>query len=160
MITVRSSVKFAGADCLGGFINLGILSEKLIKRSIIVISICVLICSFTQHSYCTTNGCRDSFFIYIFGAIGFVYSWAGLTWLANPLLFISWVTFDRYRKMSLITSLLATVIALSFMLCNKIIDNEGGYFSAIVSYRPGYWLWVSSSLVMLLGNVIMKQIIQ
>ncbi|HAL82468.1 MAG TPA: hypothetical protein DCO83_09725, partial [Mucilaginibacter sp.] len=34
------------------------------------------------------------------------------------------------------------------------MDNEGGFYSEIISYKIGYWLWLASSLTMLIGNTI------
>jgi hypothetical protein len=124
------------------------------KGILVFVSIGFLISSFTQKCYCTTNLCADSLFVFLFGPFGFFMSWAGLTWLANPLLITSWVVVKRNPRLSLITSLLASILALSFLLFTKVIDDEGGDLSQIISYKQGYWLWVLSSLIMFIGNVI------
>jgi hypothetical protein len=77
-----------------------------------------------------------------------------LTWLANPAILVSWLKFNKNLKQSLIASLAATLIALSFLLFNKIVDNEGGTYSKIISYKSGYWLWLLSCGVMFIGNLI------
>jgi hypothetical protein len=122
-------------------------------RTILILSIGLFICSLTQPSYCTTTGCGDSIAVFISGAIGFLLGGAALTWLANPLLFISWFLINRKPKLSLITSLTATLIALSFLLFKQVINDEAGNYSNIISYKPGYWLWLSSSIAMFGGNL-------
>jgi len=134
---------------------MNIFSNKLANRIILIISIGFFISSFTRVGYCTTAHCADSLAVFISGVFGFFLSWAGLVWLANPLLITSWITTNRNLKLSIITSLLATILSLSFLLFNKIIDNENGDLNEIVSYKLGYWLWAASSLSMLIGNCIL-----
>jgi len=131
---------------------MSVLSEKSAKRVVLIISIGLLISSLTQKCYCTTTLCNDSSFVFLLGPLGFFYSWAGATWLANPLLITSWIVINRNPKMSLITSLLATILSLCFLLFHKILDNENGDVREITGYQLGYWLWVASSVSMLIGN--------
>jgi hypothetical protein len=120
-----------------------------------MLSILLFIASLAKPCYCTPDVCNDSVFIVLFGAMGFFLSWGGLAWLANPLLLASWITNNKYPKTSFVTSLLASVFALSFLLFSKVMDNEEGDLRQIVSYQAGYWLWVWSSLIMLIYNSIL-----
>lgn len=124
-----------------------------LKKITTCISVGLFLCALTQKCYCTTASCGDSFAALLSGTIGFVFGGAALTWLANPLLIASWFTTNNNPKLSLIVSLLAISIALSFLCFKRIISDEAGNYSEIVSYQFGYWLWVSSSLVMFAGNV-------
>lgn len=124
------------------------------NKLVLAISLGLLIISFTQDCYCTEGRCAESLAIFFSGALGFFMSWAGLSWLANPFLVTSWIAFSKNPGSSLITSLLASLLALSFLFFKEIMDNEGGYASSIISYKLGYWLWLSSCLTMLIGNVI------
>ena len=45
---------------------------------------------------------------------------------------------------------------LSFLLVDQIIDNEGGTTARVISYSLGYWIWVLSSFIMLVGNLNFK----
>lgn len=54
----------------------------------------------------------------------------------------------------MIASLAAFVFGLSFLAFKRMMVNEGGSFEDIISYRLGYWLWLSSSTAMLLGNML------
>ena len=130
------------------------ISSKLTGRIALIISVVLLVGSFTQECYCTTQHCADSIAALLAGGLGFFFSWAGLTWLANPLLIASWITINKRSQLSLIFSLSATLLALSFLLFKGIMDNENGDLNDIISYQPGYWLWVASSLTMFTGNLI------
>lgn len=129
------------------------MADIIIRKVTLGISLSLMILSLTQKCYCTDNGCADSLAVFLSGILGFYFSWAGLTWLANPLLILSWITFKKHTKWSTAASLFATIISLSFLFFTQIMDNEGGYMSQIISYRIGYWLWVMSPIAMLLGNL-------
>ena len=58
----------------------------------------------------------------------------------------------RHKKLQLTGSILSTILAVSFLLFNKIIVDDSG-LREILNYKAGYWLWLTSSLVMLLGNL-------
>jgi hypothetical protein len=129
-------------------------SRKLLGKSFLLFSIGLFIVSLTQKCYCTENSCGDSLAALFSGALGFFLSPAGFSWLANPLIIISWATTNRKIKLSLISSIVAFLMALSFMFFDKIIANEGGSFEKIVSYKLGYWLWLSGIGVMVIRNLI------
>ena len=107
----------------------------------------------TQKCYCTTTSCGDSIMALFSGTIGFLFGGAALTWLANPLLILFWFTMKNAKR-SLICSLFAVLISLSFLLFKTVISDEAGNYSLIVSRQLGYWLWVTSSSIMLIGNAI------
>ena len=79
---------------------------------------------------------------------------AGATWLANPLLIASWIVAYKNPLGSLITSLLATALSLSFLCFSTIMDNESGTSANITGIKAGYWLWVISMAVMFTGNAL------
>ena len=79
-----------------------------------------------------------------------------MTWIANPILLTSWMLFKRKPKLSLITSLLASAISLSFLFFDQVIADEAGHYEKITGYKQGYWLWVASSIVIVMGNLALK----
>ncbi|RYY30328.1 MAG: hypothetical protein EOP46_21490 [Sphingobacteriaceae bacterium] len=87
------------------------------------------------------------------GWAGFYLGGPMLTWFANPLLFLSWITIYNWRPASLITSLLATAICISFLFFNEIYNHNIEFTGKITDIKLGYWLWTSSAFVMLIGNV-------
>ncbi len=128
------------------------MNNKNIKITTLGLSIGLLIVALTQKCYCTTSLCGDSIAVFIFGIFGMFFGGAALCWLANPLLIFSWI-FIKKNKVSSLLSLFSTLIALSFLLFDEIIDDEAGHYRKIVGYELGYWLWVCSNLAMLLGNL-------
>ncbi|WP_395655364.1 hypothetical protein [Flavobacterium sp.] len=131
---------------------------KNVKILTISLSVLMFLASLTQNAYYLGEH-EES--VGSFGLIAFLLGWmgvfgAGISWLANPFLIISWgiLTFGNLKK-SLILSVLALLFSLSFMLFNDIIANEGGGHKVITSYDIGYYLWVSSCGINLLGNLIL-----
>lgn len=131
------------------------------KKLFLFISIGVYIISLTQKSYCTSGGTCEyfsGFFNLIFGWVGvFMFHIPAFPWLANPILLASWVLFKKKPKKSFILSIIAFVLMLSFLLVNEIIVNDGSTTSKVVFHGLGYWLWVLSSFIMLVGNLFFKK---
>jgi hypothetical protein len=128
------------------------------KRSTISISALLLLLSLTQNAYYVT-GMEES--AGSLGLLAFLLGWmdvfgAGISWLANPILLFSWLLLGAGNfKASLIAGIAAVVFSLSFMLFDEIIANEGGGKSEILAYGTGYWLWLSSCGINLIGNLIL-----
>ena len=132
---------------------------KSVKILTISLSILMLLASLTQNTYYLGDH-EES--VGSFGLIAFLLGWmgvfgAGISWLANPFLILSWglLIFGKLKK-SLISSVLALLFSLSFMLFSDIIANEGGGHKDITAYDIGYYLWVSSCGINFLGNLILN----
>jgi hypothetical protein len=97
-------------------------------------------------------------YVFIAGPITVMTGGAALTWLANPILFISWINLKRDKKLSFYTSLTSTIISLIFLMFKNVISNEAGHYEVVTSYKIGYWLWVTSSSSMLIGNSVINSI--
>ncbi|MFQ3297850.1 MAG: hypothetical protein ACI921_001843 [Polaribacter sp.] len=127
------------------------------QKIFLLLSIGVFIISLTQKSYCSSYGLCDNY-----GFLSFFFGWIGVfmlhipafTWLANPLLLGSWIFFRKKPKASFILSIVAFILMLSFLLVDEIISNEAGTKSKVVFYGLGYWFWLFSSFIMLIGNSI------
>lgn len=74
-----------------------------------------------------------------------------LIWLANPLYFLSILFLFKSDKRAKICSLLATILALSFMTWNEILVSESGHTEKINALGLGYWLWVLSLIILTIG---------
>lgn len=142
-------------------IDLNLSTTTMLKRNAgriaLIVSLGLYLALLTQECYCTTNSCGESWSglaILISGAFGFFTCPVGFVWLSNPILFYSWRYRNSKPKESMIASLAAFVFGLSFLLFKRMMVNEGGSFEDIIGYRLGYWLWLSSSAIMLLGNLI------
>lgn len=128
------------------------------QKMILFLSVGIYIISLTQKSYCTIGGSCE----YFSGLLNLIFGWFGVfklhfsafPWLANPLLFLSWFLFNQEPKKSLVLNVIVFVLMLSFLFVNKIIVNDGSTYSIVNFYGLGYWLWVLSSFIMLIGNFI------
>lgn len=83
--------------------------------------------------------------------------WLGLfvgvfAWLANPLLFASWflLAISKHRAAFLV-SLGAFLFAMSFLLHSEVISSTKPTYSKIIGYGIGYWLWIASVLILVVG---------
>ena len=117
----------------------------------------MFIISLTQKSYCTPGSCEN-----FSGLLTVLFGWFGVLmlhvpafpWLANPILFIAWIFFKKKPKISLILCVISFLLMVSFLFVNEIIVNDGSTKGIILSYGLGYWLWILSSLVLVIGNLI------
>ena len=125
---------------------------------VLILSMFLFLASLTQYAYLTEGGSNDggdrAFVLLLFGWLGTLTTGAGISWLANPLLIISWITFYKKKKIALPLSIGAMVMAASFLFFKSIITDEAGNEHAIIGYCAGYWLWLSSCIVCFTGALI------
>jgi len=128
---------------------------KTFARIVLCCSIGLFLVSLWQPAFSVERGTRidtwDSVLCLCIGWLGLLEGKAGVTWIANPLLLMAWITFWEPRA-SFIFSIPAAVASTSFLLCTQITANEAGHVGTICQYHLGYWLWLSSTIVMLAGN--------
>jgi len=152
------------------------MTEKNITKLTIILSAGLFMTALTQTAYCTTD-CKGSFMVFLAGIlgvlteIGAVASFmldtlnghsgglkhpigAAFTWLANPILLFSYIIFSQSKKTAFILSIVSTLIILSFTLFDKVIDNSAGHYKTVTALNLGYWLWLLSSLTIVLGSLI------
>jgi len=128
------------------------------KKLFLFLSIGLYLISLTQKSYCTIGGTCE----YFSGLLNLVFGWFGVfklhfpafSWLANPILFISWVLYKKKTKISLVLSGISLILMVSFLFVDQIIVNDGSTTSIVNFYGMGYWLWLFSSFIMIIGNYI------
>jgi hypothetical protein len=67
-----------------------------------------------------------------------------LTWLANPLLFCSWIAvIEDARRVAIYLSLAALAFSALFLIAGTVTGEKGPM--DITCFGPGYWLWLASS---------------
>jgi hypothetical protein len=76
-------------------------------------------------------------------------------WLANPLIWASWVLVFRsaYGKAAVLATL-ATLLGLGVQFGTRIVVNESVAPLPMPRLGPGYWLWVAGLAVALLAALI------
>lgn len=129
------------------------ISYEKMRQSLFLSSLVLFLVSLTQKTFCTHNGCSDALGNLFFGFI-VLFDGGGISWLANPLLIVSWVGLSINSRYTLLTSVAAFLLSLSFLFVRQILVNEGGAHSTIIEYKLGYWLWVSSTAIMVLAGVL------
>jgi hypothetical protein len=129
-------------------------ATRRLKRITIIISSVLFVISLTQKAYCTTSQCGDSIMAFLLGWFALFSGGAGISWIANPLLFISWVTMKKNVKKTVLLSAIATLFALSFLLFSTITSSESGHSQQIIAWKAGYWIWLSSCATTFTGCVI------
>lgn len=128
------------------------MDEIKLKWAVLNLSILAFAISLTQECYCTTDSCGNSAMALIVGPLGLCFGGAGFSWLANPLLFIAWFSIMKKPLKTFIISMLSAALMLLFLFFKQIISDEAGNYSTIVSYKLGYWLWLLSVGIMLVGS--------
>jgi hypothetical protein len=92
----------------------------------------------------------------------FLFGWFGalflgdtyFAWFANPF-FITAIFVNRKSPVwSLILSVIALSIALSFIKGGTVLLNEAGHEGYITKLQLGYWLWISSLILMLVSSIV------
>ena len=79
----------------------------------------------------------------------------GVAWLANPVIGVAWI-FLALRRLGRSAGLAALGLALmaSFLLVSTVASIYGETTESVVAYGFGYWLWVASAVVLLLGSLV------
>lgn len=134
-------------------------SRRLAKKwanTTFSLSALLFVISLTQNAY-TTDGPgdnqMDAIIALLAGWYGVFYS--QLSWFANPCLIIAWIfLLGNNIKIATFWSFLAFCFSVSFLFYKNIFIDEAEYQSKIISYNIGYWLWLSSCSIMLLGNLL------
>lgn len=130
-----------------------------VKTYFLIISLTVFILSLTQTAltYNDFDGQKthSSFALLLMGGLailgGGTLEW--LTWLANPIYFSALILFYKSDKKSIKLSILATIIALSFISWKEILAAESGRTAAIERLNAGYWLWTFSQIILSIGTI-------
>ena len=130
-----------------------------IQTVTVTLSVIVFIISLTQNVVTVDYDIIDHVSSWQYFTIGSVAVFGGsklewLIWLANPLYIISIILFIKKYKLSMITAYLASFLALLFYTWEEIRVDEKGVTSKIIHFELGYYLWVSSILVLTIGMFI------
>lgn len=128
------------------------------KRLMLYISLLLFLLSLTQPAFYIDKKEYDawasSIGLVVFGWAGALAGGAGLAWLANPFIFVSWILFKKKIILAALFSIIASGFAISFLFFDKVLTDEGGGFSNITAYKAGYWLWLLSIVVFACAAVI------
>ncbi len=123
------------------------------KKIIFFISLTLFLISLTLTPYTTAQSSDGiGIFVLIMGFFALVCDWqSGIVWFANPLLLVAWILLFINVRVSKIFSIASCICALYFLLIDKVVANEAGGKSVIISYEIGYWFWLGSCLIFCIG---------
>lgn len=136
------------------------MKSKYINLIFTIISIMLWLISMSQKAYCVDGNCGEPWsglICLLFGFLSlFFYSYAAVSWFLNPLMIISYFIPLKNINTKLLLALASVLFGLSFLLFDEIVKNEAGHFGKITGYEIGYWLWVASAIINLIGIIINK----
>lgn len=128
--------------------------NKKIYITTLIISIASFISSLFFNAFSSTSGTTDSFTALLMGWILSFQSTANLAWFANLVLVCSWVMIVINNKIAVIVASLGLIIGLLPALSRNMAVDESGTLRGIISLDVGYWLWITSMVVILVGSLI------
>ncbi|NHV32256.1 hypothetical protein [Burkholderia sp. D-99] len=77
-------------------------------------------------------------------------------WLANPLALAAWwLIVKRLRAQAVALAVLALLFGLSFLTQHRIVVNEGGGVEPVHLDAIGYWCWLASFGVAVIGAALL-----
>jgi hypothetical protein len=129
-------------------------SDKLKVKRITTVSIILFIVSLTLTAINYEDYDKlksySSISIFLLGGIsilgGGLFEW--LIWLANPIYFIALLLLLKRKRLSIIFSILATLIACSFATWHELLVSESGRMAKIESLGMGYVFWLLSFMIL------------
>lgn len=121
-------------------------------------SVVLFLVSLTLNGY-YTDGDKPDAWAPCFGLL--LVGWIGVferipAWLANPALAIAWVLMGLRRSglAAFALTVASLGLALSFLYHQRIMTDEAGNYARITGYGAGYWLWIASMVVALIGCLV------
>lgn len=126
-------------------------SIQTIKKYTLLTSISFFILSLVNKAYCTEGACSDSIMVLLLGWLGMFSDPACWPWLANPCIFLSWWLIKRDSRFTPMVIMASCLLTLSFLIFGQITDTEAGHQRRILSYGLGYYLWLMSAWILLVG---------
>jgi hypothetical protein len=130
---------------------------KRVPKIITLLSIIVFAASLTQNGYYISGenpkAWSPAFYSLVLGPIGL---FAGIfEWLANPVLLAAWVfSLAGKNKIALLLGSLASALKLAFLFRQTIIASEAPTYAKIIGHGAGYWLWVTSGMLVIVSATI------
>ena len=132
-------------------------TNKKFNRFVLYFSIGLFVLSLVLPCFRTENDGNDAsegFLALLIGFFGPFSCPAWFSWTANPILLISWTSFNKRPRKSLILSFFASIVCLSFLAFDSIKMGDTDRYSRIISHEYGYWVWTASAFVLFIGNLI------
>jgi len=130
--------------------------KSKLKTVVLILGIGVFAFSLFNICFCTDNGCRTSMEALLIGWLAMLTGGAAITWLANPLLIVTWILLIKNKKSAWLFGLAAFIISVSFLKFKVVIEDEAGHYNSISKIGLGYWLWLTSCGVTFVGSLTIR----
>lgn len=132
------------------------MKSRQIQTLTVTLSLSLFIFSLTQHVITIEGYDNKSVTSWEYLTMGSVAIFGGgvlewLIWLANPLYIVSIILFIKHSKLSMITAFIASFSAVLFSTWEEIRTDQNGNVASITELKLGYYLWVSSIIVLTIG---------
>lgn len=125
-----------------------------IYMSFIFFAFCLILPGYFTDNFADSD--EPSVILLLFGFLGVGSSLANSTWLANPLLFLSWYAIEKKWKIcAIISAMTALAFAVSFSFATTLMFGSSPVPAQITGLGAGYWLWVASMAMALLASLLM-----
>lgn len=134
----------------------------------IPVSLLLLALSFSQNSYylegISAGDHPSTLSLFFLGWMGFLggYLTGTILWMANPLYILSIILCCTGKRITaFILSLIASILAFSFSLFDNAMISKMESSAKIISLEKGYWFWLASIIVLMIGagiSIIMTKI--
>jgi hypothetical protein len=136
------------------------LNRKIRRKKLLnilrVVSIIVFLISTTQVAYILNQEeIHFGYFALIVGIFGVFSSGFGASWIANIFLLFAWRFYNQ--KTSLLYSFIGVTFGALPLFFNQIPLGTSGHFGTITELKIGYYLWLGSILIALVGSFIVKR---
>lgn len=133
-------------------VEYNLMQEATNQQRWIRISVGIYLLSLVFPCYSTGSTNSQSIMALTMGWIGMLSGGAAICWLANPLLWTAWILFTRKPRVAMFFSMGAFLMAFFFLLFTEVVANENNQTQRITERKLGYWLWLGSTFVMLVGS--------
>lgn len=134
------------------------LNNRLVLITLLIFIVSLFFDAFTIRDMGETIN-YPSFEVFLVGPISFL-GGAGrefLTWTANVWFLVSIVCVVRKCYLiSIISGLIAFLIAGSFIFCEEVLAAENGRTAEIINLNAGYFIWLTSILSIIFSSVYLK----
>lgn len=128
------------------------------RKTIWLTSLIVFGLSLFSPTYCTNVKCSEP----LSGFLDLLFGWFAalfmgstyFAWFANPFFITAIFTNKKSPVLSLIFSIIAFAIGLTFLKGGQVLLNEAGHKGYITKLHIGYWLWITSMAVMIVASLL------
>jgi hypothetical protein len=142
--------------------GVSVIASHANSKKLLAFSVVVFVASLTQNGYsdslvcttCPSDNSAPAFWLFLIGWMGLMVG--TVAWLANPILGLSWyfaVRCSRWYEACL-CSLASQLLALSFLTHKSLSGGWANQTHYITSYGIGYWLWIGSISISLIGCIV------